>query len=157
MQTRHVAANNSPLSPRAIMMTTATPATSPRTSGATQLACDIANRLSELDGLAPHIDSEFLASIVRVITSEIDEKMPALLCNEVVRGKDGQLFMLLPESLSRPTSCCCDECKADPAARRQNALLLSPNSRHAWTVHMPNSEISRGLQAGTLKPAEKKR
>ena len=53
--------------------------TTPKASGATELACDIANRIANLDGLSPHIDDAFLAAIARAITSEIDSRLPALL------------------------------------------------------------------------------
>lgn len=39
--------------------------TTPAISGATPLACAIANRIANLDGLSPYINDEFLAAIAR--------------------------------------------------------------------------------------------
>jgi len=114
--------------------------TTPKISGATDLACHIANRIANLDGLSPHIDETFLAGIAREITSEIDARLPALFSSPVLVGNDGQLFIMLPESLSKLHSdCCCDSCKSGES-RRQSALTCSPTNGHAWTVHFTREQ-----------------
>ena len=114
--------------------------TTPQISGATELACAIANRIANLDGLSPHIDDTFLAEIARAITSEIDERLPAMLTRDVLVGKDGQLFIMLPDSLSMPhKKCCCDSCKSGNS-RRQSALTCSPKGEYSWLVHFTREQ-----------------
>lgn len=126
--------------------------TTPAISGATPLACAIANRIANLDGLSPHIDDEFLASIARAITSEIDSELNGLLTQPVIVGKDGQLFIVLPESLSPESkNCCCTSCKASES-RRQFALTASPKSSHSWTVHFTREQQRYSMKNG-YKPA----
>lgn len=122
--------------------------TTPAISGATELACAIANRIANLDGLSPHIDETFLAEIARAITSEIDARLPALFSRDVMVGKDGQLFIMLPESLSKEhKDCCCDSCKSGKS-RRQSALTCSPKNGHAWLVHFTREQQLYALANG---------
>ena len=122
--------------------------TTPATSGATELACAIANRVANLDGLSPHIDETFLAAIARAITSEIDARLPAMFSQTVMVGKDGQLFILLPESLSKEhKDCCCESCKSGKS-RRQSALTCSPKNEHSWLVHFTREQVKYSLAHG---------
>lgn len=122
--------------------------TTPEISGATELACAIANRIANLDGLSPHIDETFLAEIARAVTSEIDARIPALFSRTVMVGKDGQLFIMLPESLSmNHKDCCCESCKSGKS-RRQSALTCSPKNGHAWLVHFTREQQVYSLSHG---------
>lgn len=130
------------------MTTQAELKTTPSVSGATELACAIANRIANLDGLSPHIDETFLAGIAREITSEIDARLPALFSQPVVVGKDGQLFVILPESLSKEhKDCCCESCKSGKP-RRQSALTCSPKGEFAWLVHFTKEQQRHPLPNG---------
>lgn len=130
--------------------------TTPAISGATELACAIANRIANLDGLSPHIDETFLAEIARAITSEIDERLPAMFSRPVLVGKDGQLFIMLPESLSMPhKNCCCESCKSGKP-RRQSALSCSPKGEYSWIVHFTRDQQRYALANGYKIAGNKK-
>ena len=131
--------------------------TNPQISGATDLACAIANRIANLDGLSQHIDETFLAAIAREITSEIDERLPALFSRPVLVGNDGQLFIMLPESLSmNHKNCCCGDCKSGKS-RRQSALTCSPKSEYSWMVHFTREQQRYALEHGYKIAGSKKK
>jgi hypothetical protein len=122
--------------------------TTPEISGATNLACAIANRIANLDGLSHHIDETFLAAIARAVTSEIDAALPAMLSQPVIVGKDGQLFIVLPESLSMAhKDCRCESCKSGKS-RRQSALTCSPKGEFSWLVHYSREQQVYSLAHG---------